>query len=252
MRKKILGIVTIVTLVLMMLVTSVNAAEFTADKTEIKKGDIVTLTVTTDQNVEVIQFEVGYDSSKFEYVANSATSALESTSSRVMEDGLVRVSAFSTADPATQTNTITLQFKALENGENIPFTISNAAFGIGTDKIDETVVNTTVNVTVAESTEEPTDPENPGDSSDPEDSTKPENPSDPENPTNPGETTDPDENNNNEQNGNNEENGSSEYVDEDGNPITRLPQTGSLLPAIAVGAVILVAAAIITFKAIKK
>ena len=41
MKTKILGIVTIVTIVLMMLVSSVNAADFTADKTEMKKGDIV-------------------------------------------------------------------------------------------------------------------------------------------------------------------------------------------------------------------
>ena len=241
MRKKILGIVTIVTLVLMMLVTSVNAAEFTADKTEIKKGDIVTLTVKVDEPTQVIQFDVAYDTTKYEYVADSATSALDLTESRDQGNGTVKVSAFTTGD--TTTDTLTLQFKAIENGENVPFTISNAAIQTEAGKTEATFANATVNVTVAEPTEEPTDPENP----DEEEPTDPSTPEDPDKE----EPTAPDENKGEE--GNKDENkGSSEYVDEDGNPITRLPQTGSLLPAIAVGAVILVAAAIITFKAIKK
>lgn len=246
MRKKILGIVTIVTLVLMMLVTSVNAAEFTADKAEVKKGDIVTLTVKVDDQSQLMQFDVAFDTSKYEYVENSAKSALEATSSADQGNGTVRVSAFTLG--STTTDTLTLQFKAIENGENVPFTISNVAIKTEEGRVEPTFASTTVNVTVADPTEEPTDPtdpENPGDIEEPTDPTEPENPGDTEEPTKP-------EDNNNEQNGSNEENGSSEYVDEEGNPITRLPQTGSLLPAIAVGAVILVAAAIITFKAIKK
>ena len=242
MRKKILGIVTIVTLVLMMLVTSVNAAEFTADKTEIKKGDIVTLTVKVDEPTQVIQFDVAYDATKYEYVADSASSALEATSSADQGNGTVRVSAFATG-ATTTADTLTLQFKAIENGENVAFTISNAAIKTEEGRVEPTFASTTVNVTVAEPTEEPTDPEDP----DEEEPTDPSTPEDPDKE----EPTTPDENKGEE--GNKDENkGSSEYVDEDGNPITRLPQTGSLLPAIAVGAVILVAAAIITFKAIKK
>ena len=51
MKTKILGIVTMVTVLLAMLVTSANAATMTADKTEMQKEDVVTLTITTNQEV---------------------------------------------------------------------------------------------------------------------------------------------------------------------------------------------------------
>lgn len=232
MKRKILGIVTMVTLVLMMLVTSVNAADFTADKTEMKKGDIVTLTITTETEVESMQFDITYDTTKYQYVENSATSAL-TTGSNIISDGVVRVSALSIT--GTTTNTVTLQFEALENGEEIPFTISNTEFGIGVEEVEETFNTPTLNVTIAEPVVDP----------------EPEQPEDTEDPTNPGETTKP-EDNNNEQNGNNENNNSGEYVDENGNVITRLPQTGSLAPAIIAGLAIFAVISIVVFKAIKR
>ena len=241
MKTKILGIVTIVTLVLMMLVTSVNAAEFTADKTEIKKGDIVTLTVKVDDPAQLMQFDVAYDTSKYEYVKDSAKSALEATSSADQGNGTVKVSAFTTTSKTT--DTLTLQFKALENGEDVPFTISNVAIQTDAGRVEPTFASATVNVTIADPVEEPV--EEPGDTD------EPTNPGDTEEPSNPEDTTKPEENNN-QQSGSKDENNSSEYVDENGNKITKLPQTGSLLPAIAVGAVILIAAAVITFKAIKR
>lgn len=243
MKTKILGAVTIVTLLLMMLVTSVNAAEFTADKTEMQKGDIVTLTITTESEVESMQFDIAYDTTKYQYVENSATSALEATSSRNMGE-FVRVSAFSTS--GSTTNTITLQFEALENGEQIPFTISNTEFGLGADAVEETFGEPTINITIAD--QEPTDPENPGDIEDP---TTPEDPGDTEDPTTPNEPSNPDDNKN-EQNGSKDDNNSGEYVDENGNEITRLPQTGSLAPAIVAGVAILAVISIVVFKAIKK
>ena len=237
MKTKILGIVTIVTLVLMMLVSSVNAADFTADKTEMKKGDIVTLTVTTDNNVESAQFDISFDTKYYSYVENSASSSL-TTGSNVIRDGVVRVSALSITGDTT--NTITLQFKALENGEAIPFTISNTEFGLGVDEVQESFKNTTLNVTIADPA--PVDPEEP---------TDPEEPVDPEDPTDPQEPANPDDNKD-EENGSKDESNSGEYVDENGNAITKLPQTGSLVPAIAVGIVIIAGIALVVFKAIKK
>lgn len=249
MKTKILGIVTIVTLVLMMLVTSVNAAEFTADKTEMQKGDIVTLTITTDTEVESMQFDITYDTTKYQYVEGSATSAL-TTGSNILSDGVVRVSALSINGDTT--NTVTLQFKALENGEEVPFTISNTEFGLGVDEVEETFNAPTLNVTIAD--QEPTDPEDPDDTDEP---TTPEDPDDtdepttPENPDDTDKPTTPDDNKD-EQNGSKDDNNSGEYVDENGNVITRLPQTGSLAPAIIAGIAILAVISIVVFKAIKK
>lgn len=231
MKTKILGIVTIVTIVLMMLVSSVNAADFTADKTEMKKGDIVTLTVTTDQKVESAQFDISFDTKYYSYVENSASSNL-TTGSNVIRDGVVRVSALSISGDTT--NTITLQFKALENGEAIPFTISNTEFGLGVDEVQESFKTTTLNVTIADPA--PVDPEEPVD---------PEDPTEPQEPANPDDNKD-------EENGSKDESNSGEYVDENGNAITKLPQTGSLVPAITAGVVVIAAVALVVFKAIKK
>ena len=49
MKRTIIGIVTIVTVLCMMLLaTSVNAASMSADNAKVSKGDIVTLTVKTN------------------------------------------------------------------------------------------------------------------------------------------------------------------------------------------------------------
>ena len=134
-----------------MLVTSANAATMTADKTEMQKEEIVTITVTTEQEVASMQFDIAFDSSKYEYVVDSAESELANTASRVISDGVVRVSAF---ESGNATNTLTLKFKAIDNGENVPFTISNTEFVAGSDVTGETFDADTINVTIAE-VEEP-------------------------------------------------------------------------------------------------
>ena len=253
MKTKILGIVTMVTVLLMMLVSSVNAATMTADKTEMQKDEIVTITVTTEQEVASMQFDITFDSTKYEYVEDSATSDLANTASRVISDGVVRVSAF---ESGNATNTLTLQFKAIENGENVPFTVSNTEFVAGSDETGETFEVDTINVTIADA-EEPTDPENPGDVEDP---TDPENPGDvedpgdveePTNPENPGDQGDvetpstdtPVDTTVDEENGS-KTNTESQKVDENGNVITKLPQTGTSIVTVAgvIAAVVVVAA----------
>lgn len=242
MKKTIMGVVTIVTvLFICLLATSVNAASISADNAKISKGDIVTITVKVDDPAQLIQFDLSYDSTVYEYVENSAKSDLEATSSAVQKDGeTVRVSAFTLG--STTTDTLTLQFKAIENGENVPFTITNAAIKTDEGRVEPAFDSTTINVTVAEE-EQPTDPTDPSD---------PTEPTDPEEPGKDEPTNTPDENKGDE--GNKEENnGSAEYVDENGNEITKLPQTGSLAPTIVAGAVILVAIiATVAYRAIKK
>ena len=237
MKTKILGIVTMVTVLLAMLVTSANAATMTADKTEMQKEEIVTITVTTEQEVASMQFDIAFDSSKYEYVVDSAESELANTASRVISDGVVRVSAF---ESGNATNTLTLKFKAIDNGENVPFTISNTEFVAGSDVTGETFDADTINVTIAE-VEEPENPDDDKPAEDPDD--KPaEDPDDNKPAEDPDKkpTEDPDDNN------------GSDYVDENGNPIDKLPQTGSIVPAIIAGVAILLVASLVVFKATRK
>ena len=230
MKTKILGIVTMVTVLLMMLVSSVNAAEFTADKTEMQKGDEVTLTVTLEEAAQSVQFDVEFDASKYEYVENSAKSDLVATASNELVEGVVRVSGFAMGNETT--TTVTLTFKAIENGENLPFSISGTEFiSSEGERMDDAFANATITTTIAEATEEPTEPEEP---------TNPETPEDPDEPTDPETPEDPSDNN------------GGEYVDENGNPITKLPQTGSVVPAIIAGVAILVVASLVVFKATRK
>lgn len=233
MKTKILGIVTMVTVLLAMLVTSANAATMTADKTEMQKEEIVTITVTTEQEVASMQFDIAFDSSKYEYVVDSAESELANTASRVISDGVVRVSAF---ESGNATNTLTLKFKAIDNGENVPFTISNTEFVAGSDVTGETFDADTINVTIAEVEE----PENPDDEKPAEDPDKKPDDEKPAEDPDKKPTEDPDDNN------------GSDYVDEDGNPITKLPQTGSIVPAIIAGVAILLVASLVVFKATRK
>ena len=231
MKTKILGIVTMVTVLLMMLVSSVNAAEFTADKTEMKKGDEVTLTVTLEDPAQSVQFDVEFDASKYEYVKDSAKTDLVFTGSNLIKDNVVRVSAFANGNETT--TTITLTFKALENGEELPFTISGTEFvGVDGVEMEGSLDNSSITTTIADPVEEP---EEPGDVDEP---TNPEEPGDVDEPTNPEKPSD----NNND----------SDYVDEDGNPITKLPQTGSVVPAIIAGVAILLVASLVVFKATRK
>ena len=242
MKTKILGIVTMVTVLLMMLVSSVNAATMTADKTEMQKEEIVTITVTTETEVNSMQFDIEYDASKFEYVANSFTSPIGNTNSNVIEEGVVRVSAYNVGEGST---TATLQFKALDNVENAEFTVSNTEFGVDAVATGETVENPTLTVSVVDPVVE--EPEEPGDVDEP---TNPEEPGDVDEPTNPEEPGDVDEPTNPEKPSDNDND--SDYVDEDGNPITKLPQTGSVVPAIIAGVAILVVASLVVFKATRK
>lgn len=231
MKTKILGIVTMVTVLLMMLVSSVNAAEFTADKTEMKKGDEVTLTVTLEDPAQSVQFDVEFDASKYEYVKDSAKTDLVFTGSNLIKDNVVRVSAFANGDETT--TTVTLTFKALENGEELPFTISGTEFvGVDGVEMEGSLDNSSITTTIADPVEEP---EEPGDVDEP---TNPEEPGDVDEPTNPEKPSD--------------DNNDSDYVDEDGNPITKLPQTGSVVPAIIAGVAILLVASLVVFKATRK
>lgn len=225
MKKTILGIITVVMLVAVMLTTRVNAASLSADKTKIQKGDIVTVTIKTGEKVESMQFDLKFDTTKYELVKDSIKTDLKMMDYNV-NNGVLTVSAF---DTSVTTDTITVQFKALENGEKVPFEISNTEFSN-----DEEMTNTTVEVTVADKQEPvtPVDPDKKDDNTT-KDDIKPST-----------DTTKPGKDNTDSSKDNT-------YVDEDGNKITKLPQAGSLVPSIALGVAVLGIATVAGYKMIK-
>lgn len=213
MKKSILGIVIIAMVVIAMMVGNVNAANLAVNNAEVKKGDVVTVSVNTEEASQAVEFVLNYDATKFEYVADSAASTLGAPIVNASEAGVIRLVV---TDPIKTTNAVTLQFKAIEDTEGAVFTASN----FSTDKEEELTV---ASVTVKVVTETPVEPENPVDPETPEEPTTPETPAD----NNEGTTT------NNNTNAN-------EKVGTNGQVITKLPQTGTPM---FIGAAVVIALA---------
>ena len=213
MKKSILGIVIIAMVVIAMMVGNVNAANLAVNNAELKKGDVVTVSVNTEEASQAVEFVLNYDATKFEYVADSAASTLGAPIVNASEAGVIRLVV---TDPIKTTNAVTLQFKAIEDTEGAVFTASN----FSTDKEEELTV---ASVTVKVVTETPVEPENPVDPETPEEPTTPETPAD----NNEGTTT------NNNTNAN-------EKVGTNGQVITKLPQTGTPM---FIGAAVVIALA---------
>lgn len=221
MKKTVLGILTVVMLLVVMLSTSVNAATLSADKETMEKGDIVTVTVTTDEEVESMQFDLKFDTAKYKFVENSVSTALRTLDYNVNGD-TITVSAFDTSLTAT---TLTLQFEALANGENVAFEISGEEFSN-----DETLANSKVEVTIEEELVTPP--------------VEPEEPTEPEQPVEPSEPSEDEK----EPVKDNED----KYIDDDGNEITSLPQAGTIIPSIVLGIAMITVVAVVGYKTIKK
>lgn len=213
MKKSILGIVIIAMVVIAMMVGNVNAANLAVNNQEVKKGDVVTVSVNTEEASQAVEFVLNYDATKFEYVADSAASTLGAPIVNASEAGVIRLVV---TDPIKTTNAVTLQFKAIEDTEGAVFTASN----FSTDKEEELTV---ASVTVKVVTETPVEPENPVDPETPVEPTTPETPAD----NNEGTTT------NNNTNAN-------EKVGTNGQVITKLPQTGT---PVFIGAAVVIALA---------
>ena len=213
MKKTILGILIIAMVVVAMMIGNVNAANLAVNNAEVKKGDVVTVSVNTEEASQAVEFVLNYDATKFEYVADSAASTLGAPIVNASEAGVIRLVV---TDPIKTTNAVTLQFKAIEDTEGAVFTASN----FSTDK-DEELTTTTATVKVV--TETATEPENPGEET-------PTEPTTPATDNNEGTTT-------------NNNTNADEKVGTNGQVITKLPQTGT---PVFIGVVAVIALAGIT------
>lgn len=227
MKKTLLGVVAITMLLVALLATSVNAASVTANK----EGEIVTVTVTTNETVESMEFVVNFDSTNFEFVKGSIKSSLTSIDSNdEIGEGKVMVSAF-----GGEASTLTLQFRAKANVRGA-FTLSDTEFSN-----DEAMSNPTA---IIEATTTPVIPTPDDDKKPGEDVGRP----------NEGENNNQEEVNNPTTEGNEGKEATEtteEFVDEEGKKITKIPQTGAYMPTVVLGMSVLGIAFIAGYKMIK-
>ena len=223
MKNKIIGIVITLIIMIGIMASQVMAASINVSNTEVNKGDQLTVTVNLENATHAIDLTLTYDASKFEYVKGSVNSSIGDLTVNDSNEGEVIISA---ASASNTTTAVTYTFVAKENTDAAAFTASGLVTESG-----EGFTADTVSVSVVEPAEEPTNPEDP---------TQPENPTqDPTTPENPTDDT---------QNGS-ETNVDAPLVDEEGNVITELPQTGvSVYQVVAVVAVLAVVVALVVRK----
>lgn len=193
--------------------TQVMAAEIGANNQEVNVGDQVEVTVKLTEPSRAVDLVLNYDSDNFTYVSVDSGIGEASTAVNAKEAGVVRISAASVNTTTTEVKYV-FTAKAVTDENTEAFTAS----GLVTEGGEEITVES-VKVNVVEPVVDP-EPETPVD---------PEQPTDPEQP----DLNEPAEDNNNEEPSNN-----NEIVDEDGNKITKLPQTGvSIVNVLAILAV---------------
>ena len=192
--------------------TQVMAAELGASNTEVNVGDQVEVTVKLDEETQALDLVLNYDKDNFKYVSASAGlgEAINAT-----EAGVVRISG-----ATTQASTKEVKYVFEATSVTDETTEAFTASGLVTEGGEALTVDS-VSVKVVEPVVDP----------------EPETPVNPEQPT---EQEQPELNapadNNKEETTNKDNN--SEKVDEDGNKITKLPQTGvSIVNILAILAV---------------
>lgn len=222
MKKTILGVVVIAILLVAMLGVTVNAADLTASV----QGEVITVTVKTNQEVSGMEFELKYDTEKCKYMDKVITN-LSSVETDKIADDTILVSA-----TGGEASTVSLQFEVLKKGEKIPFTINNTEFSVAGRPTTETVVNPTAEIIVSEPAPVVPTPEEPKD----DEQQKPSEEGKTEVDTSKAEETKTEE---------------GKYVDEDGKEIKKIPQTGSYIPSVAVGVIALAIVTLATIKMIK-
>lgn len=216
MKKILSGIITIVVIVAM--ATSVKAASIGANKTEVKKGEEVVVSVNLNEDSRNIDVTLTYDASKFEYVKDSATSSLGALTVNAQNPGTIIVAGSNTTTPTKQ---VSFTFKAKETTDAVAFKASDLV-----TEGDEELTSPSVNVKVVEENKEPEQPQEPS-----------KDPVSGDNQGATGEQSKP-ASDNKDKSSKEEVVAKEAKVDANGNKITKLPQTG--VPYIVCGSIIAV------------
>lgn len=235
MKNKVFGILIALVIMIGVMASQVMAASISASSTEVNKGDTVVVTVNLEKDSQAVQFVLNYDAKNFEYVKGSASSSIGEAAMAIndKEEGTIRIAASSIS---TSTTSVSFTFTAKETTDASAFTVSNL---ITENREELTTDNVTVKV--VEKAEKP-QPEQPSDDQN-ENNTQDQNTT-----VNPGDTVGDEETGDASENANKSD-ADAPKVDEDGNVITKLPQTGVTVYQIAgVVAVLAIVAAIVVRK----
>lgn len=228
MKKKILGIVITLIIMIGMVASQVSAAEISANSTEVNIGDKVVVTVNLTEPTHAIDLTLEYNADTFKF--ESVNSSIGDLTTNANQPGRILISKAS-ATNTTSSIVYTFEATALTEEEAAEFVAS----GIVTENGEPLDIDT-VKVSVVE----PVQPEDPTDE-----------PVQPENPTN--EPVQPEEpSTSDETQTGNESNANVQLVDENGKVITKLPQTGANVYTIISGVAVVAIVAVFVIRKIRK
>lgn len=145
MKKTIVGIMTIVAMLVAILGTNVNAATVGANPDAVKAGEEITVSVTTNDAMKSVQYEIVYNPDFVEPVvgedgkiAVAVDTGLASRGASKKGTNHVLVSAFGDAGKTTS-----VKFKALKDTDAAVFSVEGTEFSAdGMNTVDEKVGNT--------------------------------------------------------------------------------------------------------------
>ena len=153
--KKTILVTILVAVMLLAAIGSVNAASVTANKTTIKAGETVQITVKPSEARDGVQFDVSYNADELQYVGTEKPAGME-----VMDEvanGTGRVMVYSMN--GTTTEAVVMTFKALKDVESTEVKVTG--FVSGAEEVEE-AGKVTLKVEKVEDQKDPTNPEKPG------------------------------------------------------------------------------------------
>lgn len=129
--KKTILVTILVAVMLLAAIGSVNAASVTANKTTIKAGETVQITVKPSEARDGVQFDVSYNAEELQYVGTEKPTGME-----VMDEvanGTGRVMVYSMN--GTTTEAVMMTFKALKDVESTEVKVTG--FVSGAEEVEE-------------------------------------------------------------------------------------------------------------------
>ena len=126
MKKLFLNLVAIVLLLVIAFPIVSNAATLEASEKNMKVGEIVYVTVRTEESLESIQFDLKFDNTKYKFLEPKdqilEDNELDSAMAHKVSDDTVRVSAVDTNLKTTKE--VVLEFEAIKTGTPTPFLVT--------------------------------------------------------------------------------------------------------------------------------
>jgi len=166
--KKIINIIVITIISLMLCMCNVNAANdtltavVTADKTQVKQGDTVTVTfslkdfVTGETGISAIVAKLNYDTTIFEKVTMADISGQNSWVMGAYNENEGSFTATNSMFPNTEHALLTVKLKAKENAKLGSTTVSFTEINPANTDIDFTAADKSISLTITEKSVEPT------------------------------------------------------------------------------------------------